>query len=96
MTYFRASAISKTFLRQMGITHILNAAEGSKSGQVHTYHAYYEDMPKIRYIGFPLTDSRRTDISIYFYEASKFIENGIESGGILFVMHCFRIDVNRF
>lgn len=34
-----------------------------------------------RYMGFPLTDQPSTDISRYFYIASKFIENGINSGG---------------
>jgi atypical dual specificity phosphatase len=32
-------------------------------------------------MGFPLTDQPSTDISRYFYIASKFIENGINSGG---------------
>lgn len=32
-------------------------------------------------MGFPLTDQASTDISRYFYIASKFIENGINSGG---------------
>lgn len=34
-----------------------------------------------RYMGFPLVDQPSTDISRYFYIASKFIENGINSGG---------------
>lgn len=34
-----------------------------------------------RYMGFPLIDHPSTDISRYFYIASKFIENGINSGG---------------
>lgn len=32
-------------------------------------------------MGFPLIDQPSTDISRYFYIASKFIENGINSGG---------------
>lgn len=65
----------------MGITHILNTAEGSRFGQVDTGHAYYRDVPTIRYMGFPLTDHPATDISRYFYIAAKFIDNGISSGG---------------
>lgn len=34
----------------MGITHILNTAEGSRFGQVDTGHAYYRDVPSIRYM----------------------------------------------
>lgn len=76
-----ASAKNKAFLRQMGITHILNTAEGSRFGQVDTGHAYYRDLPQIRYMGFPLTDHPSTDISRYFYIAAKFIDNAISSGG---------------
>lgn len=32
-------------------------------------------------MGFPMVDQPTTDISRYFYIASKFIENGINSGG---------------
>lgn len=35
----------------MGITHVLNAAEGCRYGQVDTGHSYYRDMPHIRYDG---------------------------------------------
>lgn len=65
----------------MGITHVLNTAEGSRFGQVDTGHAYYRDMPNVRYMGFPLMDQPMTDISRYFYIASKYIENAINSGG---------------
>ena len=34
-------------------------------------------------MGFPLTDQPSTDISRYFYIASKFIENALNSGGKL-------------
>jgi hypothetical protein len=33
-------------------------------------------------MGFPMIDQPTTDISRYFYIASKFIENGINSGGL--------------
>lgn len=79
--FHRASAKNKVFLRQMGITHILNTAEGTRFGQVDTGHAYYRDVPTIRYMGFPLTDHPSTDISRYFYIAAKFVDNGISSGG---------------
>lgn len=60
---------------------MLNTAEGSRYGQVDTGHAYYRDMPNIRYMGFPMTDQPSTDISRYFYIAAKFIDNAISSGG---------------
>jgi len=82
-----ASAKNKTFLRLMGITHVLNTAEGSRFGQVDTGHTYYRDMPNIRYMGFPMTDHPSKDISRYFYIAAKFIDNAVSSGGKVLV-HC--------
>lgn len=32
----------------MGITHVLNTAEGTRFGQVDTGHGYYRDMPNLR------------------------------------------------
>lgn len=34
-----------------------------------------------RYMGFPMVDAPTTDISRYFYVASKFIDSAISSGG---------------
>ncbi|CAO1396599.1 unnamed protein product [Diamesa hyperborea] len=83
-----AAAKNKQYLRMMGITHVLNTAEGTRFGQVDTGHGYYRDMPALRYMGFALIDQPSTDISRYFYIAAKFIENGINSGGKVLV-HCF-------
>ncbi|XP_068158643.1 dual specificity protein phosphatase 13B isoform X1 [Drosophila tropicalis] len=91
-----AAAKSKTYLRMMGITHVLNAAEGCRYGQVDTGHSYYRDMPSVRrqhkvcvfrYMGFPMIDAPTTDISRYFYVAAKFIDSAISSGGKILV-HC--------
>lgn len=82
-----AAAKNKSFLRMMGITHVLNAAEGCRYGQVDTGHSYYRDMPSIRYMGFSMIDAPTTDISRYFYDAAKFIDSAISSGGKILV-HC--------
>ncbi|XP_046803320.1 dual specificity protein phosphatase 13 isoform X1 [Lucilia cuprina] len=97
-----AAAKNKTYLRMMGITHVLNAAEGCRYGQVDTGHIYYRDMPSIRrknkdtvfrYMGFPMIDAPTTDISRYFYVAAKFIDSAISSGGKVLV-HCL-VGVSR-
>lgn len=75
----------------MGITHVLNTAEGSRFGQVDTGHVYYRDT-QIRYMGFPLTDHPSTDISRYFYIAAKFIDNAISSGGQCLTHTIFLLD----
>ncbi|XP_038108199.1 dual specificity protein phosphatase 3 isoform X3 [Culex quinquefasciatus] len=82
-----ASARNKQYLRLIGVTHVLNTAEGTRFGQVDTGHSFYRDMSGVRYMGFPMVDQPTTDISRYFYIASKFIENGINSGGKVLV-HC--------
>lgn len=46
------AAKNKQYLKAMGFTHVLNTAEGSRLGQVDTGHAYYRDMPTIRYDKF--------------------------------------------
>lgn len=82
-----AAAKNKTYLRMMGITHVLNAAEGCRYGQVDTGHSYYRDMPNVRYMGFPMMDTPSQDIARYFYVAAKFIDSAISSGGKVLV-HC--------
>lgn len=47
--HFSASAKTKQYLKVMGITHVLNTAEGTRFGQVDTGHGYYRDMPSLRY-----------------------------------------------
>ncbi|XP_026462920.1 dual specificity phosphatase DUPD1-like [Ctenocephalides felis] len=42
------SARCKDYLKLLGITHVLNTAEGARFGQVDTGHLYYRDMPTIR------------------------------------------------
>lgn len=49
-----ASARNKSYLKILGITHVLNAAEGSRA--VETNREYYSDMPRISYMGFAIRD----------------------------------------
>lgn len=68
----------------MGITHVLNTAEGKHFGQVDTDHLYYRDCPRVKYLGFPLIDHPSTDIARYFYIAAKFISEAMYTGGNTF------------
>ncbi|XP_077287732.1 dual specificity protein phosphatase 3-like isoform X2 [Arctopsyche grandis] len=87
------AAKSKKYLKLMGITHVLNTAEGKHFGQVDTDHLYYRDCPRIKYLGFPLIDHPSTDISRYFYIAAKFVSEAMYSGGKVLV-HC-KMGVSR-
>ncbi|XP_063357655.1 dual specificity protein phosphatase 13B-like isoform X1 [Cydia amplana] len=82
------AAKDKAFLRRMGITYVLNTAEGKRYTQVDTDHLYYRDCPGLRYKGFPMMDLPTTDISKYFHIAANFIDEGISRGSRVLV-HCF-------
>lgn len=78
--FLRYAAKDKRFLVHTGITHVLNAAEGLDEYQVNTNSFYYRDA-NIKYLGIPGHDRPSWNISVYFEEAAKFIENVIKSGG---------------
>ncbi|XP_015586239.1 dual specificity protein phosphatase 3 isoform X2 [Cephus cinctus] len=80
------AARSKWYLKTIGITHVLNAAEGKHFGYVHTNEKYYEDT-NIKYLGLPLADVPSVDISKYFYTSADFIEDALKNGGNVLV-HC--------
>ncbi|CAK9817426.1 Dual specificity phosphatase 29 [Anthophora quadrimaculata] len=80
------TAKNKKYLKMLGITHILNAAEGKRFGFVNTDKNYYADTT-IKYLGLPLADLCTTDISKYFNTAAAFIDEAVSTGGKIFV-HC--------
>ncbi|XP_076751620.1 dual specificity protein phosphatase 3 isoform X2 [Xylocopa sonorina] len=80
------TAKSKDYLQKLGITHLINAAEGNRFGFVNTDKNYYADT-NIKYLGLPLADLHSTDISKYFFTVATFIDEAIRAGGKVFV-HC--------
>lgn len=78
--YFSGAAKNRQYLRRIGITHILNTAEGNKVGMVNTNKDYYRDT-NIKYMGVQLLDLPVTNISAHFAETADFIETGVKSGG---------------
>nr|XP_031829570.1 dual specificity protein phosphatase 3 isoform X1 [Nomia melanderi] len=81
-----ATAKNKKYLQMLGITHLLNCAEGKRFGFVNTDANYYKDTT-IKYVGLPLADLCSTDISKYFYTAADFIDEAVSADGKAFV-HC--------
>lgn len=65
---------------RLGITHVLNAAEGLDEYQVNTNSNFYKDV-NIKYLGVPGHDRPSWNISVYFEEAAQFIDSAIKSGG---------------
>ncbi|XP_017759295.1 PREDICTED: dual specificity protein phosphatase 3-like [Eufriesea mexicana] len=81
-----ATARNKAHLLHLGITHLLNAAEGKEFGCVNTNASYYSDTT-IKYLGLQLVDCDSTDISRYFHIIQDFIDEAISARGKVFV-HC--------
>ncbi|KFM65466.1 Dual specificity protein phosphatase 3, partial [Stegodyphus mimosarum] len=80
------SARRKEFLKAVGITHVLNTADGKAFGQVNTGADYYADS-NIKYMGLDLIDVPRTRIIDYFGTGISFIDQAVNSGGKILV-HC--------
>ncbi|XP_069808145.1 dual specificity protein phosphatase 3 [Dendropsophus ebraccatus] len=74
-------------LQRLGITHILNAAEGNSFMHVNTNTAFYSGTG-ITYHGIKANDRPNFDLSAYFEEASDFIDKALsQKDGRVFV-HC--------
>ena len=69
---FRSTALNKEELQSLGITHVLNAAHGTKLYHVHTGPDYYCETGII-YHGVPAMDMFTFKINRYFDEACDFI-----------------------
>uniref|UniRef100_A0A8C5BNB1 Dual specificity protein phosphatase n=1 Tax=Gadus morhua TaxID=8049 RepID=A0A8C5BNB1_GADMO len=76
------TAKNKANLRKMGVTHVLNAAEGTRNS-VNTGADYYDDMAVV-YFGLVAVDVVGFDLSQYFYSAAKFIHEALHT----LLVHC--------
>ncbi|MGH0134636.1 UNVERIFIED_CONTAM: hypothetical protein FKN15_029716, partial [Acipenser sinensis] len=70
------AARDKRTLLNLGITHIVNAAQGIY--QVNTRAKYYRDM-QMHYLGVEADDEPEFDMSPFFYPTAKFISAGLGS-----------------
>ena len=78
--YFRGAAKNTFYLKKIGVTHVLNTAEGNRTGQVDTNQNFYKPFG-IKYKGLKLLDVAQTNISMYFTEVAEFIDEALKSGG---------------
>ncbi|XP_039372368.1 dual specificity protein phosphatase 3 isoform X3 [Mauremys reevesii] len=63
-------------LQRLGITHILNAAEGKSFMHVNTNAEFYEGTG-ITYHGIKANDTQEFNLSCYFEEAADFIDSAL-------------------
>jgi hypothetical protein len=76
----RGAARNTFYLKRLGVTHVLNTAEGNRSSTVNTNQAYYAPFD-IKYKGLKLLDVAQTNISLHFTEVADFIDEALASGG---------------
>lgn len=88
------TALCTSVLKSIGITHVLNAAQGREKncGQVNTAPGFYLQSG-IKFLGVPAFDNIVFRIYPYFDEAAQFIEEALKSKGKVLV-HC-RAGISR-
>ncbi|XP_017290451.1 dual specificity protein phosphatase 3-like [Kryptolebias marmoratus] len=76
-------------LKRLGVTHILNAAEGNSYMHVNTSAEFYAGSG-IVYHGVTANDTDHFDLSVYFDEAADFIEKALayKNGKGKVYVHC--------
>ncbi|XP_035244366.1 dual specificity phosphatase DUPD1 [Anguilla anguilla] len=73
-------------LQTMGVTHVLNAAEGTLNS-VDTGPAYYQDV-NIEYYGVEADDVPTFDLSPFFYPAAEYIHDVLSRPENKLLVHC--------
>jgi len=71
-----------TYLKNIGVTHVLNTATEHVVVNPDKYPAY-----DIRYHGFHVDDLPESNISRYFHTTTKFIDSAVAAGGLV-VVNC--------
>ena len=67
-------------LTELGVTHIVNCAMGSKFNQINTNEEYFSEA-KIQFHGITATDIMTYKIAPHFDAAADFIEKALDSEG---------------
>ncbi|XP_030628312.1 dual specificity phosphatase DUPD1-like [Chanos chanos] len=80
------AALERHNLEKMGVTHILNAAEG-KWNSVATGPDYYRDM-NIVYYGVEAEDVPTFNLSEFFYPTAQFIDQALSKPENKLLVHC--------
>ena len=78
--FFRGAAKNTFYLKKVGVTHVLNTAEGTRVGLVDTNQNFYRPFG-IKYKGLKLLDVAQTNIAMYFSEVAEYIDEALKTGG---------------
>lgn len=77
---YRNTAKNLNLLVSLGITHVVNAAQGIGFGMVDTKEELYSPL-NIQYMGLPLCDDPNVAINEYFDSVSNFIDDALSQKG---------------
>lgn len=80
----KGAAKNTFYLKKVGVTHVLNTAEGQRQGTVDTSQEFYKPFG-IKYKGLKLLDVAQTNIALHFNEVAEFIDEALASGGRVLV-----------
>ncbi|KAM6957015.1 dual specificity protein phosphatase 3-like [Aplochiton taeniatus] len=82
-------AMNTMRLKKLGVTHVLNAAQGDSFMHVSTNAAFYSGTGLV-YHGVPASDTDHFDLSVFFEEGADFIERALEhrNGKGKVYVHC--------
>ncbi|KAJ8418205.1 hypothetical protein AAFF_G00139140 [Aldrovandia affinis] len=80
------TALERHHLENIGVTHVLNAAEG-KWNNVATGPDYYSDM-NVSYYGVEAEDVPTFDLSEFFHPAAQFIHHALSKPENKLLVHC--------
>jgi len=80
----QGAAKNTFYLKKVGVTHVLNTAEGQRNGTVDTNQEFYRPFG-IKYKGLKLLDVPQTNIALHFNEVGEFIEEALQNGGKVLV-----------
>lgn len=82
------TALCTGLLKKLGITHVLNAAQGKDRARclVNTSPAFYRDTG-IQFLGIEALDINGFHMDTFFEETTEFIQLAIDAGGKILV-HC--------
>jgi len=80
----KAAAKNTNYLKGIGISHVLNTAEGSNQSTVNTNQDFYTPYG-IKYKGLRLSDDSNVNIALHFKEVADFIEGALQEKGSVLV-----------
>lgn len=81
-----STALKPEVLKSLGVTHVVNASQGTKFNQTNTNAEFYQEAG-IEFHGFPALDVIMFKILPYLRPAAEFIHKAHQENGVVYV-HC--------